>query len=55
MSFRESYGEKITGESALMRDMWQTTTKSEKGLKYHPGNIGVATVPRPLRYGRIKV
>jgi hypothetical protein len=25
MEFRASYGEKITGDSFLMRDLWQTT------------------------------
>jgi hypothetical protein len=54
MSFRESYGEKITGESALMRDMWQTTIKSEGKSSYHPGNVGVVTQPKALKYGGIK-
>jgi integrase len=54
MDFRESYGEKITGESVLMRDMWQTTIKSGEGSDYHPGNVGVVTYPKPLKYGGIK-
>jgi hypothetical protein len=54
MGFRESYGEKITGESSLMRDMWQTTTKVEGKTKYHPGNTGVVTKPKALKYGGIK-
>jgi hypothetical protein len=54
MNFRESYGEKITGESALMRDMWQTTIKTEGKSSYHPGNVGVVTQPKALKYGGIK-
>jgi len=54
MDFRESYGEKITGESVLMRDMWQTTIKSGVKSKYHPGNVGVVTYPKALKYGGIK-
>jgi hypothetical protein len=54
MSFRQSYGEKISGESPVMRDMWQTTIKSEEESEYHPGNVGVVTYPKPLKYGGIK-
>ena len=33
MDFRQSSGEEITGESWLMRDLWQTTKVS--GLSHH--------------------
>jgi integrase len=42
MRFRESYGEKITDESWLIRDMWQTTNVT------YGANFGLATVPRKL-------
>ena len=29
MNFRKSYNEEITGDSYVMRDMWQTTTKTK--------------------------
>jgi integrase len=54
MDFRESYGEKITEESVLMRDMWQTTMKSGDRSEYHPGNVGIVTYPKVLKYGGIK-
>jgi hypothetical protein len=54
MNFRETYGEEISGKSALMRDMWQTTIKSDGKLNYHPGNVGVVTQPKALKYGGIK-
>lgn len=54
MSFRESYGEKITGESTLMRDMWQTTVKTDDRSEYHRGIVGIVTLPKPLKYGGIK-
>lgn len=40
MNFRASYGEEITGESYVMRDMWQTTTKTKTR-----GTVGVAAYP----------
>ncbi len=44
------YGEKITGESWLMRDLWPTTdVKVERG-----GNFGLATHPQKLKNGSIK-
>ncbi len=50
MHFRESYGEKITSESWLMRDLWQTTqTKGRNG-----GSIGVVGYPKPLKSSGIK-
>jgi len=52
MDFRESFGEKITGDSVLMRDMWQTTLKSGERSDYHP--VGVVTYPKALKYGGIK-
>ncbi len=47
MDFRQSYGEEITGESWLMRDLWQTTTHKR-------GSIGVASYPKPLKSTGIK-
>jgi integrase len=48
MEFRASYGEKITGESWLMRDIWQTTN-----LKYG-AKRALATSPRKLKSSGIK-
>ena len=54
MTFRESYGETISAESPLMRDMWQTTVKTDDRSKYHPGIVGIVTHPKLLKYGGIK-
>ena len=48
MDFRASYGETITGESWLMRDIWQTTN-IDYGAK-----LGLATCPRKLKSSGIK-
>jgi integrase len=48
MEFRASYGEKITSESWLMRDIWQTTN-IDYGAK-----LGLATCPRKLKSSGIK-
>jgi integrase len=48
MEFRASYGEKITQESWLMRDLWQTTN-IDYGAK-----LGLATAPRKLKSSGIK-
>ena len=48
MDYRASHGEKITGESWLMRDLWQTTERNY-GAKF-----GVATYPKQLRSLGIK-
>jgi hypothetical protein len=48
MNFRASYGEKITGESWVMRDLWQTTNMNY-GAKW-----GLATSPRQLKSLAIK-
>ncbi|MDP9197338.1 MAG: hypothetical protein M3O24_02095 [Thermoproteota archaeon] len=48
MEFRASYGEKITGESFLMRDLWQTTN-IDYGAKW-----GLATHPKKLKSSGIK-
>jgi hypothetical protein len=48
MEFRESYGEKFTGESWIMRDIWQTTNV-KYGAKW-----GLATVPKKLNSSAIK-
>jgi hypothetical protein len=48
MDFRASYGETITGESWVMRDLWQTTN-IDYGAK-----LGVATCPKKLKSSGIK-
>ena len=48
MDFRSSYGEKITGESWLMRDLWQTTNMNY-GAKW-----GLATNPKKLQSIAVK-
>jgi len=48
MDFRTSYGEKITGESWVMRDIWQTTNINY-GAKW-----GLATCPKKLQSSGIK-
>lgn len=48
MNFRSSYGEKITGESWLMRDLWQTTNINY-GAKW-----GLATAPKKLHHLAVK-
>jgi hypothetical protein len=48
MDFRASYGEKITGESWVMRDLWQTTN-IDYGAK-----LGLATCPKKLKSSGIK-
>jgi hypothetical protein len=48
VDFRSSYGEKINGESWIMRDLWQTTNMNY-GAKW-----GLATYPRKLQSVAIK-
>jgi hypothetical protein len=48
INFRVSYGEKITGNSWLMRDLWQTTNMNY-GAKW-----GLATNPKKLKSSGIK-
>jgi hypothetical protein len=48
MNFRASYGEKITGESWVMRDLWQTTNMNY-GAKW-----GLATSTKQLKSLAIK-
>ncbi len=48
MDFRKSYGENITSESWLMRDIWQTTNLAY-GAKW-----GLATMPKKLQSVAIK-
>jgi hypothetical protein len=48
MDYRQRYGEKITGDSWLMRDLWQTT-EMNYGAKF-----GVATYPKKLKSSGIK-
>jgi hypothetical protein len=48
MDFRASYGEKITGESWLMRDLWQTTNQN------YGARWGLATNPKKLHSIAIK-
>lgn len=47
MDFRSSYGEKITGESYLMGDMWQTTNHTR-------GSVGLVSYPKQLKSSGIK-
>ena len=49
MDFRASHGEIITGESWLMRDLWQITD-----LPTHGGQIRLASNPQKLSVGAIK-
>jgi hypothetical protein len=46
--FRASYGERITGDSWLMRDLWQTTNMN------YGARWGLATSPKKLKSGGIK-
>ncbi len=48
MEFRTSYGEKIDGNSWLMRDIWQTTNMN------YGAKLGLATFPRKLKSSGIK-
>jgi hypothetical protein len=48
MDFRTSYGEKITGDSWLMRDLWQTTNQN------YGARWGLATNPKRLQSIAIK-
>jgi integrase len=48
MVYRESYGEKITGESWLMRNLWKTTN-----MRYG-SKTGLAQNPMPLKSSGIK-
>lgn len=48
MDFRASYGEKITGESWVMRDIWQTTNTS------YGAKGSLATYPKKLKSSGIK-
>jgi integrase len=48
MDFRASYGEKITGQSWVMRDLWQTTNMN------YSTKLGFATCPKKLKSSGIK-
>ena len=48
IDFRASYGEKITGDSWLMRDLWQTTNMN------YGARWGLATSPKKLKSSGIK-
>jgi len=48
MDFRKDYGERISGESWVMRDLWQTTN-----IKYG-AKLGLATCPKKLKSSGIK-
>lgn len=48
IEFRRSYGEKISENSWLMRDIWQTTNVK------HGANWGLATIPKKLECVAIK-
>ncbi len=48
MDFRASYGEIITEQSPVMRDIWQTTNIT------YGANLGLATYPKKLKSSGIK-
>jgi hypothetical protein len=48
MDFRSSYGETITEESWVMRDIWQTTNMN------YWAKVGLATAPKRLKSSGIK-
>lgn len=48
MAYRSSYGEKITGESWIMRDIWQTSERS------YGASFGIAKNPQKLNSLGIK-
>ncbi len=48
MEFRSGYGEVITGDSWLMRDIWQTTNIT------YGAKLGLATCPKKLRSSGIR-
>ena len=48
MDFRASYGEKITGNSWVMRDLWQTTNTN------YGSRWGLATSPKKLKSSGIR-
>lgn len=48
MDFRHSYGEDITGDSWVMRDLWQTTNIT------YGARLGLATYPKKLKSSGIK-
>ena len=48
MAFRASYGEKVTGESWLMRDMWRTSD-----VRYG-ARMGLAATPKQLKVNGIR-
>jgi hypothetical protein len=46
--FHAGYGENISGESWVMRDIWQTTNIT------YGANLGLATCPKKLKHSGIK-
>ena len=48
MDFRSGYGEKITGESWVMRDLWQTSNIN------YGAKLGLATYPKKLKSSGIR-
>jgi hypothetical protein len=48
MDFRSSYGEKINGESWVMRDIWQTTNID------YGARLGLVTCPKKLKSSGVK-
>lgn len=49
INYRKQHGEKITPESMLMRDIWQTSERS------YGAYFGVAKNPKKLKIGGIKI
>ena len=52
MDYRELHGEKLTPESWLMRDLWQTTDTIERTKR--GGNYGLATYPKKIDLKAVK-
>ena len=48
MDFREGYGEKVTGESWVMRDLWRTTNMA------YGARLGLASYPKRLKSSGVK-
>ena len=48
MDFRASYGETVTGDSWVMRDIWHTINIT------YDANLGLATCPKKLKSSGIK-
>ena len=54
MAYRESYGEKITPDTHLMRDLWPTTDTIAYGQNNHYVATGLATYPKKVTTNAIQ-